>query len=125
MNLTANARQEDWVDLLTYLTAPGAAPSLTTPERIAGLTLVATDADWQYGSGPEIAGTLEALTMAVTGRRHALDDVAGPGGRETSRPDPALSPMPNDILPKRGGLGPNTAQGRTEWPAGTSSLRKL
>lgn len=79
LNLTANARQEDWVDLLTYLTAPGAAPSLTTPERIAGLTLVATDADWQYGSGPEIAGTLEALTMAVTGRRHALDDVAGPG----------------------------------------------
>ncbi len=79
LGLAVDVPPEDWLDLLGYLTAPGAAPGLTTPERIAGLTLVATDADWRHGSGPSVRGGLEALAMAVTGRRAAVDDLVGPG----------------------------------------------
>ena len=79
LGLAADARQEDWLALLRYLTSPRPAPSLVTPERLAGLTLLATDTPWQHGSGPRVAGSLEALTMAVTGRAAALADLDGPG----------------------------------------------
>ncbi|MDQ1375760.1 MAG: hypothetical protein QOJ09_3098 [Actinomycetota bacterium] len=48
-------------------------------KRIAGLTLRATDADWSTGSGPEAAGPLVSLVMTMTGRRPAVDDLAGDG----------------------------------------------
>ncbi|GAB1643662.1 maleylpyruvate isomerase family mycothiol-dependent enzyme [Krasilnikovia sp. MM14-A1259] len=47
--------------------------------RIAGVTLTASDAQWRYGSGPEVTGPLVALVMAMTGRTVALDDLAGDG----------------------------------------------
>jgi uncharacterized protein (TIGR03083 family) len=37
-------------------------------KTIAGLRLRATDADWVYGSGPEVAGPMVALLMAMTTR---------------------------------------------------------
>jgi uncharacterized protein (TIGR03083 family) len=48
-------------------------------KRVAGLTLKATDADWQAGSGPEVSGPLASLVMAIAGRRPAFDDLDGPG----------------------------------------------
>ena len=50
-----------------------------TKSRIAGVTLRATDASWQIGSGPELAGPAIALLMAMTGRKVALDDLSGDG----------------------------------------------
>jgi uncharacterized protein (TIGR03083 family) len=47
--------------------------------RIAGVTLRATDTDWQHGTGPEVAGPAIALVMAMTGRQPALDDLTGDG----------------------------------------------
>lgn len=47
--------------------------------RIAGVTLHATDTDWSHGSGPEVNGPLLSLVMAMTGRKVALNDLAGPG----------------------------------------------
>jgi uncharacterized protein (TIGR03083 family) len=47
--------------------------------RIEGVRLRATDADWTHGSGPEAAGPLVALVMAMTGRAVALDDLTGEG----------------------------------------------
>jgi len=47
--------------------------------RVEGVTLRATDADWQRGSGPEVSGPMIALLMAVTGRKVALDDLSGDG----------------------------------------------
>ena len=47
--------------------------------RISGLHLRATDADWSYGDGPEVAGPIVSLVVAMTGRRAALDDLAGEG----------------------------------------------
>jgi uncharacterized protein (TIGR03083 family) len=48
-------------------------------KRIDGLALRATDADWSHGSGPDVSGPLLSLVMAMTGRKAALDDLAGDG----------------------------------------------
>ena len=47
--------------------------------RISGVTLRATDTDWQYGTGPEVSGPAIALLLAMTGRKAALDDITGDG----------------------------------------------
>jgi uncharacterized protein (TIGR03083 family) len=47
--------------------------------RIAGVTLRATDTAWSHGTGPEATGPAIALVMAMTGRSAALDDLSGPG----------------------------------------------
>ena len=48
-------------------------------QRAAGLRLVATDADWSHGEGPEARGPLVSLLMVVSGRAAALEDLTGPG----------------------------------------------
>jgi uncharacterized protein (TIGR03083 family) len=52
---------------------------LGTKRRIEGLRLRATDADWSHGAGPEVAGPMLALLMAMTGRKAALTDLTGDG----------------------------------------------
>ncbi len=47
--------------------------------RISGLTLQATDAGWSHGTGPEVAGPILSLVLAMTGRTAALDDLTGDG----------------------------------------------
>ena len=47
--------------------------------RISGLTLAATDAEWSHGTGPEVAGPILSLVLAMTGRTAALDDLTGDG----------------------------------------------
>jgi uncharacterized protein (TIGR03083 family) len=47
-------------------------------KTIAGLRLRATDADWSYGSGPEVAGPMVALIMAMT-TRPLLTSLSGDG----------------------------------------------
>jgi uncharacterized protein (TIGR03083 family) len=47
--------------------------------RIAGLTLRATDAEWVHGSGAEVSGPVLSLLLAMTGRAAALDELAGDG----------------------------------------------
>jgi uncharacterized protein (TIGR03083 family) len=60
-----------------------AAPSLGgfvgAKKRAAGLRLVAPDVDWSHGSGPEVQGAGEAVLLALTGRRVALDELSGEG----------------------------------------------
>jgi len=48
-------------------------------KRIEGLTLSATDTEWSHGTGPEVAGPILSLVMAMTGRKEALDDLTGDG----------------------------------------------
>jgi uncharacterized protein (TIGR03083 family) len=48
-------------------------------KRIAGLGLRATDADWTSGEGPEVAGPLLSLVMAITGRSAVTKDLTGDG----------------------------------------------
>ena len=47
--------------------------------RVAGLRLRATDADWRHGDGPEVAGPIMSLVLAMTGRRAGLDALSGDG----------------------------------------------
>lgn len=47
--------------------------------RITGVRLEATDTDWRHGAGPVASGPVLSLLMAMTGRRTALDDLAGDG----------------------------------------------
>lgn len=48
-------------------------------DRIAGLRLQATDADWSYGDGPVVEGTTQHLLLAMTGRSAAIDHLTGDG----------------------------------------------
>lgn len=52
-------------------------------ERVAGLRLVATDADldavFAGGAGPEVRGSVLALLLAVSGRRVGPGELTGPG----------------------------------------------
>jgi uncharacterized protein (TIGR03083 family) len=48
-------------------------------DRVAGLTLRATDTDWSAGSGPLVTGPMLALVLATTGRAAALGDLTGDG----------------------------------------------
>ena len=50
-----------------------------TKKRINGLRLHASDADWSYGSGPEVSGPMLSLLMAMTGRKPVLQDLSGDG----------------------------------------------
>lgn len=70
---------DDWRIVLDFLVSPAARRGFVPKERLAGLSLRATDLDWRSGDGPEVAGPAEALAMAVTGRPMALADLAGEG----------------------------------------------
>jgi uncharacterized protein (TIGR03083 family) len=48
-------------------------------QRIAGLTLRATDTTWSKGTGPEVSGPMLSLLLAMTGRGAALADLSGDG----------------------------------------------
>jgi uncharacterized protein (TIGR03083 family) len=48
-------------------------------QRMAGLRWRATDVDWAFGDGPELAGPAEALILLSSGRRMPLDEVSGDG----------------------------------------------
>jgi uncharacterized protein (TIGR03083 family) len=49
--------------------------------RIGGLRLRATDATWANGAGPEVAGPLISLLLAMAGRKGAHSDLTGDGVR--------------------------------------------
>jgi uncharacterized protein (TIGR03083 family) len=57
----------------------GSNALIGSKNRIAGLKLRATDADWSHGTGPEVSGPMLSLVMAMTGRKAALDDLSGDG----------------------------------------------
>jgi uncharacterized protein (TIGR03083 family) len=54
-------------------------PIIGGKSRVAGLTLIATDADVTIGSGPAVEGPLMSLLLATSGRKVALDELTGPG----------------------------------------------
>jgi uncharacterized protein (TIGR03083 family) len=59
--------------------AKTAQPLVGCRQRIAGLRLRATDHEWATGAGPEVAGPLVALLLAMCGRRPALEALTGEG----------------------------------------------
>lgn len=49
--------------------------------RLAGLRLVATDAEWTAGEGSPVQGPIAALLLLVTGRSAAREQLTGDGAR--------------------------------------------
>jgi uncharacterized protein (TIGR03083 family) len=47
--------------------------------RVAGVRLVATDADWARGSGPDVYASAATLLLLLYGRPVAAAELAGPG----------------------------------------------
>jgi uncharacterized protein (TIGR03083 family) len=47
--------------------------------RIAGLALRATDAEWSHGTGPTVSGPVLSLVMAMTGREVPDGELSGEG----------------------------------------------
>lgn len=62
---------------LTSLTEGG--NQVAPAGRLDGLRLHATDIDWLYGQGAPVTGAADALTLAIAGRREALDELHGDG----------------------------------------------
>ena len=77
LGLTHPVPAERWQKSLTFLTTPSGR-SLVAPE-LDGLRLHAEDVDWSHGSGPTVSGDADALLLAMTGRRSALDHLTGEG----------------------------------------------
>jgi len=65
--------------LLRVIASVPGNPRLAARRWIKGLRLVATDLDWSHGAGPEVAGTAEALLMAMAGRPSVLAELTGAG----------------------------------------------
>jgi uncharacterized protein (TIGR03083 family) len=67
----------DWAAGMRF---PGTVMVGGTPRhRRAGVTLVADDADWRHGSGPEVTGSCAALLLVLTGRPVREGELSGPG----------------------------------------------
>jgi hypothetical protein len=82
LGLTTDVGLDDWRMVLDWLPSKQASLGVVPKGRLDGLSLRATDQDWHWGSGAEVAGPSEALAMAVAGRRIALDDLEGAGADE-------------------------------------------
>ncbi|MBO3749237.1 maleylpyruvate isomerase family mycothiol-dependent enzyme [Streptosporangiaceae bacterium NEAU-GS5] len=57
-------------------------PPLPGRRRMTGFRLVATDADWAIGAGPEVHAPISAIVLLTAGRLTALSDLYGPGAPE-------------------------------------------
>ncbi|MFZ0906266.1 MAG: maleylpyruvate isomerase family mycothiol-dependent enzyme [Mycobacterium sp.] len=55
------------------------SPATRGARKARGVRLIATDLDWVYGDGLEVAGPGEAILMAMAGRPDALNQLSGPG----------------------------------------------
>ncbi|MGC7102405.1 maleylpyruvate isomerase family mycothiol-dependent enzyme [Amycolatopsis lurida] len=58
---------------------------------VKGLSLRATDADFQEGSGPELHGPLLSLVLVMAGRRAFLPELGGDGVAELTRRFPGTA----------------------------------
>jgi uncharacterized protein (TIGR03083 family) len=64
---------------------------LNGKKRSSGLRLRATDVDWSYGDGPEVAGPGMDLILAVSGRAAALDFAPAAEGLTLVRLGPGMA----------------------------------
>jgi uncharacterized protein (TIGR03083 family) len=58
---------------------PAIGGFVKSKQRMRGITWIASDVEWTFGSGPEVTGPAEALILLSSGRRAPIDEVAGDG----------------------------------------------
>lgn len=78
LGLTRDIPEERLQTSLTFLTGRSAR-GVVTGGTLDGLRFEADDIDWTHGNGPIVSGAAEALLLAITGRRAALDRLSGDG----------------------------------------------
>lgn len=79
LGLAADVQLSDWRLVLDWLPSKQASRGVVPKGRLDGLRLVATDQEWSWGTGAQVAGPSEALAMAAAGRPAALADLEGEG----------------------------------------------
>lgn len=67
------------VNSLAMATSRGMAKMVNSLTRLQGLRCVASDLDWTWGDGQEIAGPALPLAHALWGRAQSLGELNGPG----------------------------------------------
>ncbi len=78
LSLTSDTDPSRWIPALEFLLSPKAAKEFRV-EGFPTVQLIATDASWHGGSGPELLGRAADLGLALTGRRARLEWLSGPG----------------------------------------------
>jgi uncharacterized protein (TIGR03083 family) len=78
LNLSSTIEEVSMHTVLGFVCG-GKARGFVPAKRTNGLRFVATDSNWSIGAGPVVTGTGEAIMMAVTDRRVALQDLSGDG----------------------------------------------
>lgn len=78
LNIPSDRPLDPWADILDFLVKPG-TQRLFTKRPPLDVTLAATDVNWSHGSGPRVAGTAEALALALARREAGLARLSGPG----------------------------------------------
>ena len=81
-----NIPQDAFVPAADFFAATGFPGSIVVGgnvrKRVAGLRLVADDADWTHGDGPEVHGSSQDLMLMLAGRPVAAGALTGPGATE-------------------------------------------
>ena len=104
-------------------TVKGLGFPIHTKKRIAGLRMLATDADWSLGNGPSVEGPLASLILVMAGRRAPLEDLSGEGVQSLKA---RLSPRLVTGSTRGDGLGPylpESACASTARPSRNSAFR--
>ncbi len=78
--------------VLDFLVTAKATRVFLPRGRIDGLKFAATDLNWSFGAGQEVAGPSEPLICSILGREVAYDELHGPGlailrDRSAARPE--------------------------------------
>lgn len=79
LGITRDIPQARLVAILDFLVSPTAARGFVGKGLLTGLRFDAPDIGWTHGQGPQIAGSGEAVMMALAGRKIALGDLSGDG----------------------------------------------
>lgn len=67
-----------WAGALDFLVQSKARRGFVS-QSLQGFHFVASDLDWEHGSGDEVRGPAVALALAMMGRKARLGDLTGPG----------------------------------------------
>jgi uncharacterized protein (TIGR03083 family) len=78
LGLDDTSALESWAAALNFLVQPKARRGFVS-QSLQGFHFVASDLEWEHGTGDEVRGPAEALALAMMGRKARWEDLTGPG----------------------------------------------
>jgi uncharacterized protein (TIGR03083 family) len=67
-----------WAAALDFLVQPKARRGFVS-QPLQGFHFVASDLDWEHGTGDEVRGPAKALALTMMGRKARTEELSGPG----------------------------------------------